>query len=75
MQPFKPTHQIVHSLSGSITTEPVMLVEEDEGGAGPAYTQAEWEASARADWERQEDGSWMFQGKPARCVVTEAQSS
>lgn len=51
---FQPTHRIV-TPSAII---PVMLCD------GAAYTREEYEASAPADYERQDDGAWTFQGQP-----------
>jgi len=49
------THEIQH---GPITVK-VML---DPSGA--AYQRDEWDATDAADYERTEDGRWLFQGKP-----------
>lgn len=35
----------------------------DDGKSGPAYTEAEWDASDNADYELS-DGDWLFQGEP-----------
>lgn len=66
---FQATHEITVtntqtiSLGGVIeqTFYHVMLVEE-EGGYGPAFTKDEWEAGAAADWELTENG-WLFNGR------------
>ena len=59
---FTPTHVIYVPVgSGDFATEteiPVCL----EGGA--AYTQDEWYACENADYERQDNGDWTFQGQP-----------
>lgn len=60
MKPWIATHQIIQT--GGLKTN-VMLCP-DETGAGPAYTEAEWEATAQADWERNTAGRWTFQGHP-----------
>jgi hypothetical protein len=57
-KPFEPTHEI--TISGRRVQ--VMLVD------GAAYTADEWENSLPADVERQDDGSWTFQGQPG--IVT-----
>jgi hypothetical protein len=54
MSDFTPTHKI--TLADG-TTELVQLVD------GSAYTRAEWDSASAADYERQEDGSWTFQGE------------
>ena len=51
---FKPTHRIATDRE----TVDVMLI----GGA--AYQQCEHEATDAADYERDEDGRWLFQGRP-----------
>lgn len=50
---FKATH-IINDNDEFIE---VMLID------GAAYTRSEFEAESRADYERQEDGSWTFQGQ------------
>jgi len=37
---------------------------------GPAYTEDEWNTDSQADFERTEDGSWLFQGQSFRGKVT-----
>jgi len=53
MTDFFPTHRITTATE----TVDVMLVD------GAAYTQAEWDSSSAADYERSEDGKWTFQGE------------
>ncbi len=52
--PFTPTHRIETDRE----TVYVMLVD------GVAYQQCEWDALDSADYERDEDGRWLFQGQP-----------
>lgn len=52
---FAPTHRITRT-SGAVIA--VMLC----GGA--AYSQQEWDAADAADYERTDDGRWLFQGQP-----------
>ena len=57
---FRPTHII--TLTGPDNGEepveiPVQLVD------GAAYTHEEWDASSNADWERTDEGKWLFQGR------------
>lgn len=52
---FEPTHVI--TLADGERIE-VQLVD------GAAYTHAEWNATDAADYERQENGDWTFQGQP-----------
>lgn len=52
---FAPTHVITLDNGEHIQ---VQLVD------GAAYTRAEWDATDQADYERQDDGSWTFQGSP-----------
>jgi hypothetical protein len=59
---FQPSHRITLR-SGEV--EEVMLVD------GAAYTAAEWESATLADYERDEDGRWTFQGEPFACTVEE----
>jgi hypothetical protein len=33
------------------------------GAAGPAYTEQEWHQCDNADYERNSDGTWTFQGE------------
>ena len=58
MEKFVPTHEIVitHD-NGSISTELVHLLD------GAAYTQQEWEGQTSPDWEVNENGEWLFQGR------------
>jgi hypothetical protein len=51
---FKPTHRIATDRE----TVDVMLID------GAAYQQCEHEATDAADYERDEDGRWLFQGRP-----------
>jgi hypothetical protein len=62
---FVPTHVITeHLRDGRERSYSVCLLEKP----GPAYTQDEWEADARADWCLDADGSWLFQGRvPHHC--------
>ena len=56
---FAPTHTILTlAPGGAFSATPVLL----DGGRGPAYTQAEWEAGAPADWEVA-DGVWTWRGR------------
>ncbi len=61
---FKPTHWITLTSphKGATRSFVVMLCAGRDGG-GPAYTAHEWETDAAADWERQPDGEWTFQGR------------
>jgi hypothetical protein len=54
MDAFQPTHVIQHD---SMTVE-VMLT---DGGA--AYTADEWGSAGAADYERTDDGRWLFIGQ------------
>jgi hypothetical protein len=65
--PFIPTHII--SLRG---TRYVVAL---DGDHGPAYTQMEWLACRKADFERQEDGTWTLRGNivPTDAVQTLAE--
>ena len=58
MEKFVPTHEIVitHD-NGSISTELVHLLD------GAAYTRQEWEGQTSPDWEVNEEGEWLFQGR------------
>ena len=51
---FRPTHRITTDRE----TVDVMLIE------GAAYQQCEWDAVDAADYERADDGRWLFQGQP-----------
>jgi len=68
MNAWKATHQITFvTASGTASTRStVMLLD----GAG--YTRSEWDAGARADWERDADGRWLFHGQatPGGCPGT-----
>lgn len=60
---FRPTHDIhITHRDGSHTIVRVRLVD------GVAYTLDEWEAESLADWERQDDGTWTFQGRATPAV-------
>lgn len=59
---FQPSHRITLR-SGEV--EEVMLVD------GAAYTREEWESETVADYERDENGDWTFQGEPFACTVEE----
>ena len=60
MAQWTPTHKITfRPVQGDPEETIVALVE------GVAYTIEEWEAESSADWERAEDGSWLFQGQAA----------
>lgn len=52
---FTPTHVITMQNGERIE---VRLVD------GAAYTRAEWDANEPADYERQDNGDWTFQGQP-----------
>ena len=57
---FKPTHIIKLTYADNVEEPvwiPVKLVD------GAAYTREEWDADASADWERTDDGEWLFQGR------------
>ena len=51
---FTPTHRIETDRE----TVEVMLVD------GVAYQQCEWDALDSSDYERDENGSWLFHGQP-----------
>lgn len=55
MRPFSPDYVVTLATGEEIK---VMLYH------GAAYTEQEWNRCLPADYERQEDGSWTFQGKP-----------
>lgn len=57
---FKPTHIITTDSGERI---PVMLID------GAAYTEVETESLTPADYERQENGDWTFQGQPFNGTV------
>lgn len=59
---FRATHRITLD-SGE--TQEVMLDD------GRAYTREEWDAADASDYERTEDGSWLFQGQPFNGTVRE----
>lgn len=69
---FQATHEITVTSPSTTTVYTVMLCENEAGWSrghcageyriGPAYTQAEWEAGAPADWELTEFG-WKFKGR------------
>lgn len=69
---FQATHEITVTSPDTTTIYTVMLCENEGGWSrghcageyriGPAYTQAEWEAGAPADWELTETG-WKFKGR------------
>jgi hypothetical protein len=71
---FQATHEITVTSPNTTTGYTVMLCENEGGWSrghcageyriGPAYTQAEWEAGAPADWELTETG-WKFKGRTA----------
>ena len=54
MDPFTPTHTITLDSESF----PVQLVDD-----GAAYTADEWASETPAEYERQDDGSWTFQGQ------------
>lgn len=58
-----PTHRI------TLDSGEVVLVELIDGAA---YTREEAGALCSADYERQEDGSWTFQGQPFSGTVAPA---
>jgi hypothetical protein len=64
---FNPTHRIFWPGS-----EPVELMLVD-GGA--AYTLAEWQTASAADYERNDDGDWLFQGQPFSAIVESMEPS
>ena len=53
MTAFQPTHVIQHDS----TTVEVMLVD------GVAYQRDEWESTTGADYQRTDDGRWLFNGE------------
>lgn len=58
---FNPTHiiKLADKTSGhELDDIPVQLCDD-----GVAYTKQEWESSVHADWERTDDGDWLFQGR------------
>ena len=57
-----PTH-VITTDDGTETA--VMLID-----TGAAYTLAEWEAEANADYERNAAGEWTFLGEPFAGTVT-----
>ncbi len=56
MTTFKPTHKIT-----TLNDETLVSLIDD---CGPAYTEQEWLACDQADYERNSDGIWTFQGGP-----------
>lgn len=67
--PFTPTHKITLTGFGaergtSADDEVIEVCLCDDGdGAGPAYTFTEWSRESAADFERDADGNWTFQGE------------
>jgi len=66
---FQATHIIIN-VDHAGEPIPIMLCQspsDDRGCApdngGPAYTEAEWNSESTADYERDEDGAWLFHGK------------
>ena len=59
MNTFRPTHRITTARE----TFDVMLVD------GAAYQQCEWETALAADYERNDEGDWLFQGQPFSGIV------
>lgn len=68
---FTATHLITLYAADGVTDTGHFLVmlDANEDGAGPAYTGTDWAADAKADWSREEDGSWLFQGHVVNCSV------
>ena len=64
MREFCATHMIITETE----TFPVMLCD-DGGGGGPAFTREEWDSEIAADWERSDEGEWTFQGRAVECSV------
>lgn len=65
---FKATH-ILGFFKKEPVEIPVMLFDE----SGPAYTEAEWNAGAKAEWEYKPESKsdWLYQnGKPFRSLHT-----
>lgn len=60
--PFMPTHVITRENGDQIE---VQLVD------GAAYTRTEWDATDQADYERQDNGAWTFQGEPFAGTIEE----
>lgn len=56
---FRPTHKITHN------GRDILVMEEpgDIGQGSTLYTEAEWEACGRADWELNRVGGLLFQGQ------------
>ena len=55
---FTPTHIITLTDNSREPVEiPVKLVD------GAAYTREEWDADGNADWERTDEGEWLFLGR------------
>ena len=57
---FRPTHRITTNRE----TVDVMTFTATYNSPGPAFTSEEWEASDAADYERDENGRWLFHGQP-----------
>ncbi len=67
MRSFKPTHRIFVPDPKNPIGEISFLVQletDDPDFGGPAYTEVEWESGLLASYERQDDGTWTFQGQP-----------
>jgi|TARA_Y100000034_G_scaffold6889_1_gene7607 hypothetical protein len=64
---WRATHRIEHA--GALVA--VMLVQELLGTAsGAAYDEEDWNNCAPTDYERDEDGNWLFQGEAFTGTVT-----
>lgn len=57
MNRWQATHEITGHLFGRRYRRRVRLLD------GAAYTKAEWEAAATADWSVTVEGAWLFQGQ------------
>jgi hypothetical protein len=73
MSDFEPSHKITLGTGEEVL---VSLCSEDNtpsdhpGCAGPAYTEQEWRTCTNADYERNSDGTWTFQGQPFAGMVS-----
>ena len=64
---WRATHRIEHA--GAFVA--VMLVQElRDNLAGAAYDEEDWNNCAPTDYERDEDGNWLFQGEAFTGTVT-----
>ena len=62
---FQPTHRITTDRE----SVEVMLTD-----SGAAYQRHEWDATVDSDYERADDGRWLFQGQPFAGRVEELQA-